>query len=214
MPDLYTAKLPVEAKPEKDSSLRESTSFTERKSPPKVKSAIKLPGGVASFIVKPRNLYFENQKEGETILVLVRKHWIINFPWIITSILLLFFPLILRYFPGVSFLPAKYQLVAFIGWYLLVAAFVFTRFLNWYFNVGIVTDRRVVDIDFLGLLHKEICSADLDKIQDASQQQIGAIRSLLDFGNVLIQTASEVAKIEFEDIPHPAKIIDLIDNLT
>jgi membrane protein YdbS with pleckstrin-like domain len=104
--------------------------------------------------------------------------------------------------------------VAFIGWYLLIAAFVFTRFLGWFFNVGIVTDKRIVDIDFFGLLYKEITSADLNKIQDVSQQQVGAIRALFDFGDIFVQTASETAKIEFEAVPHPARVIDLIDNLT
>lgn len=214
MPDLYTAKPLNKIEIKKDSPELELVKPIEKKALPKIRSAIKLPSEIGSFIVKPRDIRFENQKEGETILVLIRKHWVVNLPWVIIMVLLLFFPFVLRYFPGVSLFPTKYQLVAFVGWYLLVAAFTYTRFLNWYFNVGIITDKRIVDIDFFGLLHKEVSSADLDKIQDATQQQIGAIRSLLDFGNVLVQTASETAKIEFEDIPHPAKIIDLIDNLT
>jgi membrane protein YdbS with pleckstrin-like domain len=173
-----------------------------------------LPNGVASFIVKPKNVHFENQKENETILLLLRRHWVTNLPWIIGSVILLFCPLVLNYLPGVSLFPVKYKLVAFIGWYLLIAAFVFTRFLGWFFNVGIVTDKRIVDIDFFGLLYKEITSADLNKIQDVSQQQVGAIRALFDFGDIFVQTASETAKIEFEAVPHPARVIDLIDNLT
>lgn len=214
MPDLYVAKPPNQPSSRKSLPESESVRPAGLKEPIKTKSTLKLPNGIASFIVKPKNIHFENQKESETILLLLRRHWVTNLPWVVGSVILLFCPLVLNYLPGVSLFPVRYKLVAFIGWYLLIAAFVFTRFLNWFFNVGIVTDKRIVDVDFFGLLYKEITSADLNKIQDVSQQQVGAVRALFDFGDIFVQTASETAKIEFEAIPHPARVIDLIDNLT
>lgn len=195
MPELYKAK------------------STKNKAEP---VSLKLEGShnlLASFVTRPKSINFESQKDDETILLLVRKHWLTNFPWIFFGLVLLVVPIIFRNFPAIALLPIKFQIFVFIGWYLIVLAYFFDRFLDWFFNVGIITDQRVIDIDFYGLLYKEISDAELSKIQDVTQKVVGAIRTVFDFGNVVIQTAGEKAMLEFEDIPHPDRVVKLLQDL-
>ncbi len=156
---------------------------------------------------------FEDQKDGEIVLLLLRKHWLTNLGWLILGALLFVVPLIFKDFPALAILPLKYRLLVFTGWYLLLIAYLFEKFLGWFYNVGIVTNQRVVDIDFYGLLYKEISVAELDKIQDVTQKQVGAIRTVFNFGNIIIQTAAETQTLEFEDIPHPGKVAELLNDL-
>lgn len=168
---------------------------------------------LGSFSIKPANVGFENQNTDETIILMLRKHWITNVSWFLAAILLFLCPVLFINFPAVVILPFKYKIMCLIGWYLLLIAFIFEKFLSWFFNVAIVTDQRLVDIDFYGLLYKQITDADLDKIQDVTQEQIGAIRTVFDFGDVHIQTAGAKAMIDFEDIPHPEKVVKILQDL-
>jgi hypothetical protein len=74
-------------------------------------------------------------------------------------------------------------------WYLLVTAVVLGGFLRWYFDVFVVTDERIIDIDFNNLIYKNITSTKIDNIEDVTYNVSGAIQSLFNFGQVLIQTA-------------------------
>jgi hypothetical protein len=50
-------------------------------------------------------------------------------------------------------------------------------------------------------------------IQDVTSAVIGAIPTVFNYGNVLIQTASEVNEIVFERVPNPEKIIKILQEL-
>lgn len=209
MPDLYTSK---NNSAKTTASVNTGTPVIDKK----LKILSELPvssNPFSAFAYSPPGVNFENQKSDETVLLLLRQHWGTNTSWILASVVFFFVPWLFKYFPGYSFLPERYQLAVLIGWYLLLTAYIFEKFLSWFFNVGIVTDRRVVDVDFYGLLYKEISDAELDKIEDVTQKQVGAIRTVFDFGDINIQTAGEKANIEFHDIPHPRQVVKLLEDL-
>lgn len=156
---------------------------------------------------------FETQEEEEKIVLLLRMHWLTNVPWVILAIILLLAPSVLRFFPLISSLPPRYQLASLILWYLLLTAFVFERFLTWFFNVYIITDERIVDIDFYNLLYKEVSDAKIDKIQDITYKMGGAIRAIFNFGDVFIQTAGTEPNFEFRAVPRPDRIVKILQEL-
>jgi len=203
MPDLYTANSTKNLPQSDDPSTLALSRF---------KTGFEHP--FSAFVVKPRNVSFEDQRDGETVLLVLRRHWITNVSWVISGILLIFVPFAFLNFPVITMLPLKFRLVVFITWYLLLIAFLFEKFLTWFFDVGIVTDQRVVDVDFYGLVYKEVSGAALDKVQDVTLRQIGAIRTVFDFGDINIQTAAETTTIDFEDIPHPQAVSLLLEDLT
>ena len=50
-------------------------------------------------------------------------------------------------------------------------------------------------------------------IQDVSSSIKGVMGTFFNFGDLLIQTASEINQINFEKVPNPQKIIKLIKEL-
>jgi len=167
----------------------------------------------SAFIPKPRNFRFETQEKKEKIVLLLRRHPITNVPWILLTILLVIAPLFIKPFISLDFLPGNYQLILFLCWYLFTLAFVFERFLNWFFNVNILTDERVIDINFPTLLYREITEAKIDKVQDVNVKTGGYIRSLFNFGDVLIQTAGTIPEICFEAVPDPERVLRVVNQL-
>ena len=167
----------------------------------------------SSFLVRPKVLKFTEQDDEEEIFLAARPHFITNISWICLAIIMLFVPLFFKYFSFLDIFPAQYQFALRLFWYLFTFMYAFESFLSWYFDVFLVTDERVVDIEFNNLLNKHFAEADLSKIQDVSSSVRGVLGTFLNYGNVLIQTASETNQITFENVPNPEKIIKLIEEL-
>jgi uncharacterized membrane protein YdbT with pleckstrin-like domain len=170
-------------------------------------------GLLASFNYYPTKVNFETQEDKEQVVLLLRQHPIVNVRWILITVLGIFAPIILSYFPILSFLPKNYQFIAVLGWYLLVVSYALQGFLYWFFNVYIVTTERVVDVDFYNLIYKKVSDADLIKIQDVSYNQGGVLRTLLNYGDVNIQTAGEVTNFDFEAVPQPDRVAKILQDL-
>ena len=126
---------------------------------------------------------------------------------------MIFAPLLLEKFPLLDFLSLRFQIVAILGWYMITMAYMFEKFLSWFFNVNIITDRRVVDVDFTNLIYREITDANLNKIQDVTVSMGGVFRSIFNFGTILVQTAGEKNFIEFVDIPKPDTVAGILSDL-
>ncbi|MDD4785186.1 MAG: hypothetical protein PHH12_01905 [Candidatus Shapirobacteria bacterium] len=167
----------------------------------------------SAFLVRPKVLTFAERDENEEIFLAVRPHWINNLSWITVSFLMLFVPLFFKYLTFLNFFPSQYQFVAILFWYLITFVYAFEKFLSWYFNLFLITNERVIDIDFNNLLNKHFAEADISMIQDVSSSVKGVFGTFFNFGDVLIQTASEINQINFEKVPNPEKIIKLLKEL-
>src|SRR3989344_3865887 len=107
----------------------------------------------------------------------------------------------------------KVLLMLTMMWYLLTVGLMLEKFLSWYFNVYIVTDERIVDIDFYSLIYKEISDTKIERIQDVTVVQGGVIRALFNFGTVNIQTAGERREFDFEDVPKPQVVAKFLNEM-
>jgi len=168
---------------------------------------------LSSYDYFPDNVDFEIRERQEKIVLFLRKHPITNLRWIAITLVLVLAPLFLVAFPILDFLPSNFQFIAILGSYLVTTAYILENFFSWYFNVYIVTDERIVDIDFYNLIYKEVSDANIDKIQDVTVQAGGAVMALFNYGNVFVQTAAEVPNIEFEKVPKPDKVSRVLRNL-
>ncbi len=176
-------------------------------------AALPIRGIFSAFIPSPKNVKFETQEEEEKLILLLRRHAITNLPWILTTAILIVIPFFYQLFPLFDFLPKHYLPIIFLGWYLLIVAFVFENFLLWFYNIYIVTDERIIDVDFFHILFKEVSDAKIDKIQDVSYKQQGIVQAMFNYGDVLIQTAAERTQFVFEKIPNPDQVVSVINLL-
>lgn len=171
----------------------------------------------SSLGINPDNVVFENQEPDEEIILLVRRALITNIPWIITAVILISIPPLISLFndlfsPFFQISPAT-QLVAVLFYYLIIFGFILVEFTLWYFNVGLVTNIRIIDLDVSGILYKHTAETRLELIEDVSYSQVGSIRSIFSYGDVLIQTAAKFANFEFDRAPEPAKIVRIIASM-
>lgn len=167
----------------------------------------------SSFCVYPHRVGFINQEPDEKIILIIRRHIITNVGWILVAVAISFLPLILKVLPLFSFLPANYQTVINLIFYLLALTVVLQGFLSWFFSVNIITNKRVIDVDFVNLIYRKISDAEISHIEDATTTMGSVVRTLFDFSDVNIQTAAEDKEIEFEAVPHPDKVAKILSEL-
>jgi hypothetical protein len=168
---------------------------------------------LSSFGLYPDGVDFETRNKDEQIVLLLRQHPIVNVKWVLTTILLLTGPTLLGFFGVFAYLPAGFGLVISLAWYLFTSAYAIESFLGWYFNVYFVTEKRVVDVDFYNLINKRVSDAEIGKIQDVSYATGGVVRTVFNYGDVFIQTASEKEEFEFGAVPSPEKVTKIINDL-
>ena len=168
---------------------------------------------MSAFFYLPKKAKFENQDDDEQVILLLRRHPITNLPWILLVISLALAPTLLNFFPELSILPGRFQLVTVVLWYLFTTAVFIQGALTWFFNVNIITNRRIVDVDFYTLIYREISDARLDNIQEITYKVGGLLGTFFHFGNVEIQTAGALPNFNFENVPNPAQVTNILQDL-
>jgi len=188
----------------------------ERKSIVDLKKTISVMGArhlFTSFATFPPSVCFETQDDEESVVIFLRQHPIVNVPWILITLFMLTLPSIFGFFPPYANLPATYQFVVSAGWYLFVFGFSLAKFMGWFFNIYIVTDERIVDVDFLNIFFRRISTAKIEEIQDINVTSSGAMETFFGYGNVFIQTAAEVSQFEFLAVPKPDVVGKILNRM-
>jgi len=85
--------------------------------------------------------------------------------------------------------------------------YAFMRFLLWFYDVDLVTNHRLVDIEFPSLLSKEETATRITQLEDITFRRTGFVRTTFNFGDVFIQTAGAKPNLDFEDVPDPAAVV-------
>jgi hypothetical protein len=198
-----------------DTSQKNSQHSTSKEMHNELKKDLKKMGKsfFAGFDSFPKALKFESQESQEEIILFLRRHFVINLPWIFIAILLAIFPLLFSSLGFFSFLPDRFGFMTYLLWYIFILVYILEKFLSWLYNVYIVTDERIIDVDFHSLIYKKISETKIDKIEDVTYVQGGFVESFFNYGTVFIQTAAEKREFEFEHVTQPARVAKVLNQL-
>jgi len=160
---------------------------------------------------------FEGQRDGETILLLLRKHIITLYLKLGLFVLAAIVPIVV----GLTFIPyfSLHNLInvfLFISslWYLGLWLGIFHVLSIYTLNTVLVTDRRVIESDQHGLFNRITSELNSNRIQDVSVHTNGILETIFKFGNITVQTASSEAHFVFHQIPEPDRVKDIIMQIT
>lgn len=172
-----------------------------------------------AFFDKPEHISFIEQEPSEKIELFLRQHAVTNVGWIFVTILTTLAPVIVLQLDSAfkinlfTNVPNILLVDGLILWYMLVLAYTLEKFLYWYYNIYIVTNIHIVDVDFFSLLLRRITDLELKDIESVRTEMGGIIRPLFNFGHVIIETAAKEQRALFEDVPHPDVVADRIEDL-
>jgi len=156
---------------------------------------------------------FSGQRKGEVVEFMLRKHPITLLASTIALAVVFMLPPIFYVaimpaaLPGLLYSP--YRDIFFLlttiyyGFFWIIA---FMELADYYLDIVLVTNMRIMKVDQAGLFNRIVSELELDKIQDITSHIDGPIRTLFNFGNLEIQTASEINRVKPMDIPHPVRV--------
>lgn len=153
------------------------------------------------------NKIIKNLKENEELILLVRRFPLVfALPIVISAIFIIapFFFLYPLFHWGAVGVVVFFITLA-IGLFLVIRTVIIYSF-----NVFVITNQRIIDIDQAGLFDRTVSETTYDKIQDVSFRIKGISQTLLHYGSVVIQTASQQANIELYGVKNPATVQQLI----
>ncbi len=146
--------------------------------------------------------YFDDQHDGEEMLLLFRRHPVVMRKALIFSMI----PPLLGTLPA-TFRPELGLSGFFIGLgigILIGGAVLFYKWISWYFSVFIVTNERFIQVTQSGLFSKGVVDIAIDQIQMVNYQIDGLQETLLGFGTLSVQT--QVGELSIHNVHKPAKI--------
>ncbi len=154
-------------------------------------------------------------QEGERLIELCHRHWWFLWPrtllWAgfglipVIAVAWVFSAIGLLDNVGAVFWPVAAIWLLFWGARLL---------LNWYQysrDIWVITDQRIVDSTQPTPFRHHLSTADLVNVQDLTVEKNGVIASVLNFGDVICQTAAGGQQFRISGIPNPADVQLLID---
>lgn len=202
MPDLFIA----------DNSDKEPAPKLSR---PQSSSDSKM-GLFSTFCIEPSGVTFEHQEEGEKVLLFLRRHIVTTILWAIFTVVLLLLPLFLPLFAALlqtDFAMSAYWIIGLGFYYLVVIGYALLQLTTWFYNVGIVTNFRVVDIDLHGITNRNVATTSIHDIVEVEYTQAGFLQSFFDYGSVHMQTQGLKPNFEYLHVPKPGQVSDVISDL-
>jgi len=157
-----------------------------------------------------KDIRLKDFKPDEHVLIVVRHHWFVFFKDVIGILLLFFLPFfavpILSIFitAGGTNIPDGFGFFFASFWALILWQMLFARWTDYYYDVWIVTNWRIIDIDQKGFFRRDIATLlNFEHIEDVRTDINSVIGTLLEFGDIQVQTAAANREFIFKDAANP-----------
>ena len=162
---------------------------------------------------------FPGQRPGEEVVFVVHRHWFDLFSHMF-FIALLTIGLMGSFFLFAALFPdvvggERYRLFLFLQntFFLFLWLYGFLIWIDYYFDVWIITNERIMNIEQKGLFMRHISELSFARVQDVTSTVEGIIPTMLNFGDLYVQTAAETERFIFRQVGDPLHLKDAIMRL-
>ena len=169
-----------------------------------------------SFIKEPKNTSYEGEDRDERVKILVRRSLLSVLHWVLTSIIFFILPFFLIPFlaklqyNGTHVFGGLFLTCFTLFWYIFLFGFILQCFFDWFFDVFLVTNKKIIDID-RGCTN--ISETPLRNVEDITSKMYVPWGQVFNVGSIFLQTAGETKEFEFEMLDDPSTVRDAISDL-
>lgn len=171
----------------------------------------------------PFNIHVHGKNEDEIILLFIREHKVTLFFDILLYSIVLFVPYFIRislellnkYLLGNTisfgnFFQSTFWIAGNVLWLAYALRGYFNIFFRWFYNINILTNNRLMDVDFIGIFSVRIEETSITSIEDVKDHQKGIIQSVFNMGDIEIFTASGKTTFSLNNVPKAYKVRDFM----
>ncbi len=164
--------------------------------------------------------HFRGQHENEQVLRVIHRHWfnifvhflvILIFSFLLIASLLVLPVLFPEMFDAKN---ARFFLFVENTFFILLWIFSFLLWIDYSFDVWIITNERIVNIEQKGLFVRHISELNFSRVQDVTATVEGLLPTVLNYGDVLVQTAGEEKRFTFRQVADPYQVKDIVMKLS
>jgi hypothetical protein len=170
-------------------------------------------GNSNTFQAFPKGATFHGREKDEDIVLIVRSHWVMYVPFLLVALVVMSLPLLFEIILSTFTENVILFLALFFSCLTISLTIGIYAFVKWFYGVNIITDKRIIDLDFTSVVSHSLSEARIRKIEDVTHKQTGVVGSVFDIGTVYFQTAGATPEIEFDNIPRPRDIQEIVYKL-
>lgn len=158
---------------------------------------------------------------GEEVILEAHRHWVNVLPFFVSTAIVILFGFFaigyvganpesaLRLFPGLT-LAIVTPVVALLD--VLALVILFFAYIVYRQNRIILTNMHFVQITQTGLFARTLSKLSLDELQDVRGTRKGVFATILNYGEILIETAGSEENFFFRPAPDPLNIAEAIND--
>ena len=173
---------------------------------PSLHRELLIPNEILARLRAPRFPWLEPD---ERVIRQTRRHWVVFVRSIFMTTLAVFayvaFVIWLAFYIHLSF-----NVLLLVLPVLAMASLAFVwHWFDWRNDYFVVTNRRITHHEQTAFLYESRDETHIERVQDISLKRVG-LGKLLDYGDLIIQTAARIGSIAFQDAPHPDNLRESI----
>jgi hypothetical protein len=156
---------------------------------------------------------FEGKKENEKVSLFLHRHWYTVFSRFLFLVVICIAPILAFAVVGPQIASnGLIPLFAFVwAWIIMICWLVFFYTLMIYtLDTWLVTDMRIINSEQIGFFQRNVSELSIGNIQDVSIKIDGAMATMMNYGDIEVQTAGGAHHFTFGQIPNPQKVKDVI----
>ncbi len=151
-------------------------------------------------------------EEGEKPIIIRRRHWFIIFSKVAMfsfSILIILITLFLL----IRFFSYPALILTVISFFILYLMVIFNVLADYYLDIWMITNKRSIRVELKGFFSRTIKTIHHRRVQETKTNVKGIFPTVLDYGDIRIQTAGGQTEFIFKDIPEPYKVKNTLNSL-
>jgi len=163
--------------------------------------------------------HFKGIGDDEQIVKVIHRNWF----YLLTQFVLLIL-LTVVFFVAISFVPAFFpdifgsqsrEFLAFFENFFMLVVWIygFMIWIDYYFDIWIITTQRIVNIEQQGMFSRRVSEMEYSKMQDITAEVVGFFPTVINYGDVRVQTAAEEREFIFRMVSDPYHIKNIIFNM-
>ncbi len=163
--------------------------------------------------------HFKGVGENEEIIKVIHRNWF----YLLQQFLMLFV-LAVCFFVAIIFVPIFFpdffgsqskEFMLFLENFFMLSIWLygFMIWIDYYFDVWIITTHRIVNIEQQGMFSRRVGEMEYSKMQDITVEVSGFLPTIINYGDVRIQTAGKEEEFIFRTISDPYNIKNIIFNM-
>lgn len=163
--------------------------------------------------------HFKDLNSTENIVEVIHRNWF----YLLQQFLAIFViagVFVAGVFYGPLFFPEIFKseynaIVNFAENFFMLAIWIYSFMLwvDYYFDIWIITTERIINIEQKGMFTRSVSELRFSKIQDITTEVIGFIPTIVNYGDVKVQTAGEQNEFIFRTVSDPYRVKNIIMEL-